>query len=244
VELWDEELDCEPALAWGIHTLPALKAGWRKPEEMMRAVAAAVEPVVRAGKLLLALGGEHSITPAVVRGVRLVRNEALVVVQIDAHADLRDTFRGTRYSHGCAMRRVLDENPGALIQIGIRSYSAEEAAFIRGNRGRISLWSTRLMREEDPAEVLRQVRATIGGRPVYLTLDVDGLDPSVVPATGTPEPDGLSWERACDVLKAVTAAGPVVAMDCVELAPRPGLHMAEFTVARLLYKTLSWILSR
>jgi agmatinase len=242
VELYDEDFDGEPALTWGIHTLPALKAGWKTPEKMMDDVASAAEAVTRAGKLLLVLGGEHSITPGIVRGVRRARNEAFVVVQIDAHADLRDTFRGTRYSHGCAMRRVLEENPGALVQIGIRSYSAEEAAFISGNRGRISLWSTRLMREEDPAEVLRQVRSTIGGRPVYLTIDVDGLDPSVVPATGTPEPDGLSWTRACEVLEVVAAAGPVVAMDCVELAPRHGLHAAEFTVARLLYKTLSMIL--
>ncbi len=244
VELYDAELDAEPSLSWGIHTLPALKADWPAPEKMMEAVAAAVEPVVRAGKLLLALGGEHSITPAIVCGVRRAVGERLTVVQIDAHADLRDEFRGTRYSHACAMRRVLEENPGPAVQIGVRSYSAEEAAFIRDNRGRIALWSSSLLREEDPLEVLRQIRATVAGRPVYLTIDVDGLDPAVVPATGTPEPDGLLWAQACDILRAVAGAGRVVAMDCVELAPRPGLHTAEFTVAKLLYKTLSWIMAK
>jgi agmatinase len=211
---------------------------------MMDGVAAAVEPVVRAGKFLLALGGEHSITPAIVRGVRRVHAEPLTIVQIDAHADLRMEFHDTPWSHACAMRRVLDENPGPTVQIGIRSYSAEEAAFIRDNRGRITLWSSRLLREEDHREVLRQIRASVSGRPVYLTIDVDGLDPSVVPATGTPEPDGLGWSQACDILRTVAQAGHVIAMDCVELAPRPGLHMAEFSVAKLLYKTLSWIMAK
>jgi len=243
VELYDEELEGEPALSWGVHTMGALTAGWRTPEKMMDAVAAAVEPVVRAGKLLLALGGEHSITPAIVRGLRRVHAGPLTVVQVDAHADLRDEFRGTRYSHACAMRRVLDENPGPTVQIGIRSYSAEEAEFIRANRGRITIWSSRLLREEDPAEVMDQVRAAVAGRDIYLTIDVDGLDPSVVPATGTPEPDGLGWVQACGLLALVAGAGRVVAMDCVELAPRPGLHMAEFSVAKLLYRTLSVIMA-
>jgi agmatinase len=242
VELYDDELDAEPALSWGAHTRSPLRADWRKPEEMMDAVAGAAEQVVRDDRLLLVLGGEHSITPAVVRGVRRVHPAPLTVVQIDAHADQRDEYHGSRYSHACAMRRVLDENPGPAVQIGIRSYSAEEAAFIRANRGRISLWSSRLLREEDPRDVASQIRASVRDRPIYLTIDVDGLDPSVVPATGTPEPGGLGWEQACHLLSLVADAGHVVAMDCVELAPRPGLHMSEFTVAKLLYRTLSRIM--
>ena len=211
---------------------------------MMDAVASAAEKVARAGKFLLALGGEHSITPGLVRGVRRVINEPLTVVQIDAHADLRDSFRGTRYSHACAMRRVLEENPGPTVQIGIRSYSAEEALFIRENRGRVTIWSPDLIRAEDTGDFHRQLTATLKQRPIYLTIDVDGLDPSVVPATGTPEPDGLGWAQACDILRTVIEAGTVVAMDCVELAPRPGLHASEFSVAKLLYKTLSLIMAR
>ena len=242
VEMYDAEFDAEPCLSWGVHTLPALAADWRTPELMMEAVAAAAEPPVRSGKLLVALGGEHSISSGIVRGVRRAISEPLVVVQIDAHADLRDSFGGTRFSHACAMRRILDENPGPIVQIGIRSYSAEEASFIRDNRGRITIWPVELIGQQDPLDFQRQLTASLAGRKIYLTIDVDGLDPSVVPATGTPEPGGLSWRRACEILRIVAGAGEVVAMDCVELAPRPGLHASEFSVAKLLYKTISWVM--
>jgi agmatinase len=242
VEFYDPELDAEPCLTWGAHTLPAMDATWPEPGQMMDAVAAAAERVARDGKLLVALGGEHSISAAIVRGVRRVIGEPLVVVQIDAHADLRESFQGSAFSHACAMRRVLDENPGPIIQLGIRSYCAEEAAFIRGNRGHITQWPADLIHAEDPREFLRQLRTSLTGRAIYLTIDVDGLDPSVVPATGTPEPGGLTWRQACDILACVAGAGRVVAMDCVELAPRPGLHAADFSVAKLLYKTISWIM--
>jgi agmatinase len=244
VELYDAEMDCEPCLSWGVHTMSALDARWKKPERMMDEVAAAAERVVRAGKFLVALGGEHSISPGIVRGVRRCVPEPLAIVQIDAHADLRDSFRGTRYSHGCAMRRILDETPGPIVQIGIRSYSAEEARFIGENQGRITIWSPDMIRAEDPREFHRQLAAALAGRAIYLTIDVDGLDPSIVPATGTPEPDGLGWAQTCAILKTVSEAGRVVAMDCVELAPRAGLHTSEFSVAKLLYKSITYCLAR
>jgi agmatinase len=244
VELWDAELQSEPCLSWGAHTLPALRADWRDPERMMEATADAAHAITAAGKLMVALGGEHSISPGLVRGVRRALGEPLTVVQIDAHADLRDSFRGTRHSHGCAMRRILDENPGPLVQVGIRSFSAEEARFIRENRGRVAVWSPELIRSVDQADFLRQIAASCAGRRVYLTIDVDGLDPAVVPATGTPEPDGLSWAQAVRIIGAVASAGDVVGMDCVELAPRPGLHASEFSVAKLLYKAVAYVMAR
>jgi agmatinase len=164
-------------------------------------------------------GGWQGITPALVRGVRRVHAEPRTVVQIDAHADLRDECRGTAFSHACAMRRLLDENPGLAVQIGIRSYSAEEAAYIKANRGSIAVWPSRLLRDEDPADVEHRIRASLRDRPVYLTIDVDGLDPSIVPATGTPEPDRLGWAQVCGLLRLVAEAGRVVTLDCVELAP-------------------------
>ncbi len=209
----------------------------------MAGTADAAESVARAGKFLLALGGEHSLSAGVVRGIRRVTPEPLTIVQIDAHADLRDSFRGNRYSHACAMRRILDENPGPTVQIGVRSYSAEEALFIKENRGRIGLWTSDLIRAEDPIDFHRQLKGTLAGRKIYLTIDVDGMDPTVVPATGTPEPDGLGWHQTCEIIRAVAAAGTVVAMDCVELAPRPGLHACDFSVAKLLYKALSYIMA-
>jgi agmatinase len=243
VEIYDAELDAEPGLDWGVHTLPPLHAEWRTSEAMMTATADAAEAVARAGKFLLALGGEHSLSAGVVRGIRRVVPEPLTIVQIDAHADLRDSFRGSRYSHACAMRRILDENPGPLIQIGIRSLSIEEAVFVKENRGRITLWSPDLIRSEDPLDFHRQLRSSLSERKIYLTIDVDGLDPSVVLATGTPEPDGLGWRQACDIIRTVASAGEVVAMDCVELAPRPDLHASDFSVAKLLYKALSYIMA-
>jgi agmatinase len=126
------------------------------------------------------------------------------------------------------------------VQIGIRSYSAEEAQFIRENPGRLSVWSPERIREAGEEDFHRHLRAALDGRLIYLTLDVDGLDPSVVPATGTPEPDGLGWAQTCAILKTVASAGTVVAMDCVELAPREGLHTSEFSVAKLLYKCIGY----
>jgi agmatinase len=243
VELWDPDFHGEPALSYGVHTLPALGPRFRSPEDMMERTSAAAEEAIRQGKLLLALGGEHSLTPALVKGVRRIIDEPLTVVQIDAHADLRDSYLGTRYSHACAMRRVLEENPGPALQIGIRSLCAEEARFIGENRRRLTVWTADLIEKEDPSVFLKQLSDGVKGRKVYLTIDVDGLDPAVIPATGTPEPGGLTWRQTLDIVKTVAVSATVVAVDCVELAPRPGLHMAEFAAAKLLYKTLSYIMS-
>ncbi len=166
--------------------------------------------------------------------------DPLTIVQIDAHADLRESYEGDRFSHACAMRRILDENSGETVQIGIRSFSLEEAQFIRANRGRVNIFSAGRIRETDRLDFQRELRGLVKGRSVYLTIDVDGLDPAVVPATGTPEPGGLSWRETLTIVKTVAEASCIVAMDCVELAPRPGLHMADFAVAKLLYKSLAY----
>lgn len=240
VELYDEELESEPALAWGVQTLPPLACDLPAGEAMTERIACAVAPIVKGGRFLLALGGEHGISAGIVRGVRRSLPDALTIVQIDAHADLRDSYEGDRFSHACAMRRMLDENPGEAVQIGIRSFSREEAEFISANRGRVNMLTAGRIHETDHLDFLRELKGMVKGRSVYLTIDVDGLDPAVVPATGTPEPGGLSWREALDILKTVAEASRIVAMDCVELAPRPGLHMADFAVAKLLYKALSY----
>jgi agmatinase len=244
VELYDADFDGEPALSYGIHTLPALALKGRSPEGVMEALAKASEGVLRQGKLLLSLGGEHSITPGLVRGVARAVGEPLTVVQLDAHADLRDSYTGTRYSHACAMRRVLEENPGPTIQVGIRSLCLEEVEFARSRADRVTLWTADSIHEQAPGRIGRRLARAVKGRKVYLTIDVDGLDPSVIPATGTPEPGGLQWRQAVEILKVVACSSEVVAVDCVELAPRPGLHAAEYATAKLLYKCLSWIMRR
>lgn len=242
VELYDAELGGEPALAYGVHTLPSLGPRFGKTEAVMEMLADAAETVISAGRLLLSLGGEHSITPGLVRGVMRAAGAPLTVVQIDAHTDLRDSYQGTRHSHACAMRRALDEGVCRVIELGIRSCSLEQAEYIGENAERIEVWSADLIASTPAAEFRGALERAVKGRRVYLTVDVDGLDPSVIPATGTPEPGGLSWTQALDILRTVGRAAEVVAMDCVELAPRPGLHMAEFAAAKLMYKALSYAL--
>jgi agmatinase len=260
VELFDAELGGEPALSYGIHTLPSVKtgltdfhvlgppstsmswAGLESGEAMMEELAGSAEAALGSGKLLLSLGGEHGITPALVRGVCRAANGRIAVVQIDAHADLRDSYLGNKHSHACAMRRVLEETKGPIVQLGIRSFSAEEDRFIRENPGLVTVISAENIARMGPRKLASRLSRVLAGRDVYLTLDVDGLDPSVIPATGTPEPGGLSWEQACHIMRTVAQASRVIALDCVELAPLPGLHMAEFAAAKLLYKTLSWIM--
>jgi agmatinase len=238
VELYDPEFDSEPALSYGIHTLPSVG------EANIGELAAAAESILREGNLLLSLGGEHSITPALVRGVCRAVGKPLTVVQIDAHADLRNEYGGTPQSHACAMRRSLEETGGRLLALGIRSFSMEEACFIRENSGRVTVWTAEEIERMGAHRLISGLKRALKGSAVYLTIDVDGLDPSVIPATGTPEPGGLSWQRTCEIVKTVAETSRVVALDCVELAPREGLHMAEFTAAKLLYKALSWILIR
>jgi agmatinase len=161
-------------------------------------------------------------------------------VQVDAHADLREGFHGSPYSHACVMRRLVEETGCELYQVGIRSLSAEEDSFIRENAGRVRTFFAEDIHADAAGAWLGELASRLAGKHVYLTIDVDGLDPSVVPATGTPEPGGLSWRQALALLETVAgAAGSIVGIDCVELAPSPGLHAADFAVAKLLYRAIS-----
>jgi agmatinase len=201
-------------------------------------VQAAVARIVAAGKLPVVLGGEHTVTIGPVRAVAAAA--PLAVVQVDAHADLREGFHGSPYSHACVMRRLVEETGCELYQVGIRSLSAEEDSFIRGNAGTVRTFFAEEIHADVAGAWLGDLAARLAGKRVYLTIDVDGLDPSVVPATGTPEPGGLSWRQALALLDAVAgAARAVVGLDCVELAPSPGLHAADFAVAKLLYRAIS-----
>jgi agmatinase len=203
-------------------------------ERAAGAVAERVGELLDHGKWVVTLGGEHSITAGAVRAAAS-RHPGLRVVQLDAHADLRESYQGTRFSHACAMARCLEIAP--VHAIGIRSYSREEAERMRAVRDRYRILHAREI--GSPGWIERAI-AGIAGRPVYLTIDVDALDPSVVPATGTPEPGGLAWRAVLDLLVAVFRTAPVVAADLVELAPIAGLAHADFTVARLVHKLVGW----
>ncbi len=238
VELYDREFGREVALEYGVHTLPALPL----PKDVGEAVEAIADAAARwavTGKLLVGLGGEHTVTLGMVRGILRARDGPLTIVQIDAHADLRAEYEDNPYSHACTARRLL-ETPGVeqVLQLGVRSVCPEEVEFACAHPDRVRVWYAEEVHAGDWSE---ELAARLRGRAIYLTIDVDGLDPAVIPATGTPEPDGLTWKEAVEVIRTVArAASAVVGIDCVELAPVPGLQTSEFAAAKLLYKAISY----
>jgi agmatinase len=237
VELYDREFDREPALDYGIHTLPALELP-ADPATAIDQITEAVAATARSGKLVVGLGGEHTISVGFGRGLLAAFEHPLTVVQIDAHSDLRDEYEGTPYSHACIARRLLEEERiEQVLQLGIRSVCSEEVAFARAHPDRVRIWYAEDVHDGDwQGELI----ARLSGRQVYLTIDVDGLDPAIVPATGTPEPDGLTWRETLAIIRTVVTAGQLCALDCVELAPHPGQHAADFAVAKLIYKTITY----
>jgi agmatinase len=237
LELYDDELECEPYLRYGVAAVrePAIA----KPVEAALAqLQGLVEAVLDAGKFPLVLGGEHSLTVAPVRALA-TRHKDLAVLQLDAHADLRDGYQGDHFSHAAAMRRVLDNPNVSLVSAGIRAISREEVEFYQANRDRIAIhWAKDQARWDIDAML-----APLQGRPLYLTFDIDALDASVMPATGTPTPGGLSYGEALEVVRRACRAGNVVGADLVELAPIKGLHACDYTAAAIAYKMLSYALA-
>jgi agmatinase len=242
VELFDLEHDGEPVRDYGVHTLDALDLGHGDPERAVGEIADAVARAAATGKLVVALGGEHTISAGVSRGLLDALGGPISVVQIDAHSDLRDSYDGSRYSHACVARRMLDdERVEQVLQLGVRSVDIEEARFTRATDGaRLRIWHADQVHAGAWHD---ELRARLAGRRVHLTIDVDGLDPSVVPATGTPEPGGLSWPQALDVIRTTARGAQIAAIDFVELAPVPVLHHADFAVAKLVYKTITYALN-
>ena len=237
VELYDREFDAEPALEYGVHTLPPVAL----PDDSEAAIDAIAQAAIAAaatGKLVVGLGGEHTVSVGFGRGLLEALDGPISLVQIDAHADLRDEYEGSPYSHACIARRLLDDpRVEQVLQLGIRSVSSEEVTFARQHPDRVRIWYAEDVHAGDWQQ---EVAARLAGKRVYLTIDVDGLDPAIVPATGTPEPDGLTWAETLDIVRLVCQSAQIVGVDCVELAPYPGQHAADFAVAKLVYKTISY----
>lgn len=233
VELFDENRWCEPCQSFTLRTLEKIT-----PESTTAAALEQLASVVadqrEAGFFPLVLGGEHSLTAGAIRPFAEAFDD-LVVVQLDAHADLRDGYEGEHFSHAAAMRRCLDFDSVSLVSLGIRNISSEEIPFLEANSERIKIfwgherttWDTQLLEN------------LINGRPVYLTIDVDGFDSSLMPATGTPEPGGIFWDDAIKILHTVAKSGRIMGADIVELAPQEGLHTCDFLAAKLAYRVLS-----
>jgi agmatinase len=238
VEWFDRQLACEPVTSIGIHTMDPLAPVVSSPEAMVQAVEETVAGVMTgtpAPRLLAVLGGEHTISVGVARGLaRAAGKGTLVAVQIDAHADLRDEYEGSPYSHACAARRILETCP--VFQIGIRNLSADEDEFRRGCKRLRTFFAE----ECDGQAMLEKLARFIRGKTAFLTIDLDGLDPSIMPAVGTPEPGGLSWERVLEIAQVVCQrSGRLAVFDVVELAPIPGMRGPDFLAAKLVYKVIS-----
>jgi len=234
LELYDPELDEIPA-RFGIHTYTEMEVDASGPEKMTERIAAVVGELLGMGKIVGGVGGEHSVTAGIVRAYA-ERHPDLSVLQLDAHADLRDAYQGTKYSHACTMRRVR-EVVGRVAQVGVRSYSAEEAAYIEREGVKIHPAAVWTGSKEQVAEVIDE----LGEGPLYVTCDLDVLDPSVMPATGTPEPGGFLWRDLIHILDEVSMRKRIVGFDVVELIPLPGVVAPDFLATKLIYKIVGLI---
>jgi agmatinase len=231
MELWDEETETD-VHSIGIYTLPELELPYPSMDEVIREIRRVAAELVNRGKFPVVLGGEHSITAPVVAAVA-AKHPGLSVLQIDAHADLRDSFMGTPHNHACAMRRVLEY--ARCTQVGIRSLSPEEAAAAPGLQTEI-FYDFNMRQHADWIDrIVDSLSET-----VYITIDCDGFDPAIMPAVGTPEPGGLTWYEMLALLRRVIDTRRVVGCDLVELCPMPGNVAPNFMCAKLIYKILSY----
>jgi agmatinase len=232
VELFDDELEQETA-AIGIHTLPELEVDTSGPAGMIDRVAAAAQQVIGAGKFPVMLGGEHSVTLGMIRAL-LKTHPDMGVLQLDAHADLRDSYLGSPYNHACVAKRIQELCP--LVQAGIRNMSAEEFSFL--SLSQIKSCSARHMQGNTDwvAKIIENLPQKI-----YITIDLDVFDPSVMPAVGTPEPGGLGWYEVLNLLRTVCRERQIVGCDIVELCPQPMNPGPDFLAAKLCYKLLGYI---
>ena len=232
MELYDEELDRETYLA-GICTFAPVEAEAAGPEPMVRKVEERVAEALQGGKIPVVLGGEHSISLGAVRALKK-EYPNLSVLQLDAHADMRDSYQGSPYSHACIARRAREVCP--VVQVGIRSLSAEEAVFLKAHP--VKSWSVETIRSgSDWPEALSRDLS----EDVYVTIDLDVFDPSIMPSTGTPEPGGLLWHEVLSVLREVSRRRRVRGFDVVELALLPGIVAPDFLAAKLTYRMMGYI---
>jgi agmatinase len=230
MELYDIETDSEPWRA-GIVTL-APQAGFATPEAMVESVRAEATALIADGRTVVGLGGEHSVSIGLIQA-HAARWPGLTVLQFDAHGDTRDQYEGSRCNHACVMARAAE--CAEYVAVGIRSMDVAERAKLLPGR---TIFAHEI---DDLAATARRILERIEG-PVYITIDLDVLDPSEMPSTGTPEPGGLTYRQLRDLLRAVCRERQVVGFDVVELMPRPEDRAPDFLAARLVYQLMAYVL--
>ena len=234
VELYDEELNCEPFKVIGVKTIKPFKIN-KNINKALKQISLLNQKSIEKNLFPLTLGGEHSITAGCIEPfVKSYKN--VTILQFDAHADLRNSYNNQKYSHASAMRRCLDFKNVNLISIGIRNISKEEIPFLKKNDSRIKIFWAKDQKKWN----LRYFKRLIKNKNVYLTFDVDGLDSSIMPATGTPEPGGLFWYETLSLIKTTFKNANVIGADINELAPIKGFNSYNFLVAKLAYKILTY----
>ncbi|MFQ5799898.1 MAG: agmatinase [Bacteroidota bacterium] len=243
VEFYDEELDRELYQEIGIATLRPLDVGKKSDEKTIQQVYEKVKPLLDRGKFVVTLGGEHTISQAPIAAYA-ERYPNLSVLQLDAHSDLRNEYLGNRYSHASVMARVCEFfDPRKIVQVGIRAQCIEEASTIK-DKG-ISTFYAHEIRQGKYTRVLKYWEDLVIEKlteNVYVTFDVDAFDPSIMPATGTPEPNGLFWHETINLFRKLGNRRKIVGFDVMELAPIKGLHHPDLTAAKLVYKILNYAL--
>ncbi len=239
MELFDEENKIEPYRS-GIFSTTEIPPMTTGPLSMLKAVERRFRAVMKAGKFPVLLGGEHSGTCGAVAALRK-KYEDLTVVQFDAHADMRDKYLGTPWNHACVGRRIVDYG-AKLVQVGIRSMSEEEDRYLRKSERVKTFYASEL--RENLGDVTKGIVSSLTGN-VYITMDLDVFDPGIMPAVGTPEPGGLGWYEAVDILRDVMLSGSnIVGFDVMELAPIPGMVAPDFLAAKLCYRMMGWVVAK
>jgi agmatinase len=242
-ELFDEEFWCEPFRQYGVQTLQEVSIDTTSIPNALDQLASITKQVLDLGKFPLILGGEHSITAGSIRPF-VEKYPDLAILHFDAHADLRDGYNGEHFSHASALRRVMDHPISTLVSCGIRNISASEIPYLEANRQRIHMHFAKDLKNWQVEKIIQPLVNSLKNRPVFVTFDIDGFDSSLMQATGTPEPGGMFWYDAINIIKATAKVANIVGADVVELAPQKALHSCDFLTAKLCYKILSYALAK
>lgn len=236
IEFFDEELRKETCFEQGISVMQPLEFEEINDKHCLELIYSAAKQLLDNGKFVVTLGGEHTISSAVIRA-HFEKFKNLTILQFDAHSDLRDKYEGTKYSHACFAARVAELTKN-ITQVGIRALCKKEYEFIQKNEIQ-TFFAHRIRKKQFDKKFIENVISTLNEN-IYITFDVDYFDPSIMPSTGTPEPNGFYWHETMELLRRVMKKRNLVGFDVVELAPREDFPFPDFLTAKLVYKIIGY----